>query len=92
MPAIPTKLFDVRNGNGAVDSDSTVYNRATLIVFRDNTAKDAVVAALCSQYNLPNLQSNFNKILTDFIKAHYRLAKGNEAAVSAQSNAATDLP
>ena len=46
MPAIPTtKLFDFRQGNNSIDSDTTVYPRATLMVFRDNAAKQNVIAA-----------------------------------------------
>lgn len=45
MPAIPTKLFDVRQGNNAADADATVYPRATLIVFKDNAAKQTVIDA-----------------------------------------------
>lgn len=50
MPAVPTKLFDVRNGNNAVDADATAYPRATLIVFKDNASKNAVMKAFADAY------------------------------------------
>ena len=37
----PAKLFDVRNGNGAVIGADT-YTRATIIVYKDNAAKNKV--------------------------------------------------
>lgn len=49
QPAIPTKLFDVRNGNGVVDSGTT-YPYAITIVFKDKASHDAVIAAFASQY------------------------------------------
>lgn len=49
QPAVPTKLFDVRNGNGVVDSGTT-YPFAITIVFKDKASHDAVVAAFASQY------------------------------------------
>lgn len=92
MPAVPTKLFDLRQGNSSVDADGTVYPRATLIVYKDNAAKNAIEAAICTAYGQPVSAANFNKILTDFIKAHYRNSKGNDAAVVAQATADSELP
>ena len=92
MPTVPTKLFDIRQGNGATDSDTTVYPRATLIVYKDNASKNAIEAAITAAYGLPNTSANFNKVLTDFIKAHYRNSKGNDAAVVAQAAADNELP
>lgn len=61
MPAIPNKLFDVRNGNGVTDTDSTVYNRAELIVFKDNAAKNAMLDAFAAvrgyQATIPDPQN-----------------------------------
>ena len=85
MPALPNKLFDVRNGNNAVDSDATVYPRATIIVFKDNAAKQTVMDAfaLLGNYSAtlpdgsPNPQSDqqfFNKELQQFIKERVRQA------------------
>lgn len=48
MPAIPTKLFDVRQGNNSIDSDGTVYPRAALIVYKDNAAKSAIEDAFAT--------------------------------------------
>ena len=46
---VPTKLFDVRNGNG-LTLDAVTYPRATAIVFRDNAAKNKVMDAFASAY------------------------------------------
>lgn len=46
---VPTKLFDVRNGNG-LTLDAVTYPRATVIVFRDNAAKQKVMDAFSSAY------------------------------------------
>lgn len=54
---IPTRLFDVRNGNG-LTLDGVTYPRATVIVFKDNAAKDAMIDAICAmggyQATVPN--------------------------------------
>lgn len=50
QPQIPTRLFDVRNGNNVVDSGVT-YPQAIVIVFKDKASKDAVIAAFADQYN-----------------------------------------
>lgn len=54
---VPTRLFDVRNGNGLTEN-SVTYNRATYIAFKDNAAKDAVIDAICAmggyQATVPN--------------------------------------
>lgn len=104
MPAIPTKLFDVRQGNNAVDSDTTVYPRATLIVFRDNAAKQDVIDAfaLMGGYSVtlpdgtPNPQSAqafFMSELTAFVKGRVREARHRAAAiVAANSVTENDLP
>ena len=49
QPSPVVKLFDVRNGNGVVDSGTT-YPFAITIVFKDKASHDAVVAAFASQY------------------------------------------
>lgn len=54
---VPTRLFDVRNGNGLVDNGTT-YTRATYIAFKDNASKDAIIDAVCAmggyQATVPN--------------------------------------
>lgn len=54
---VPTRLFDVRNGNGLVENGTT-YNRATYIAFKDNASKDAIIDAVCAmggyQATIPN--------------------------------------
>lgn len=49
QPTIPTKLFDVRNGNGVVDAGTT-YPQAIVIVFKDKAAKDEMIDAFAAQY------------------------------------------
>jgi hypothetical protein len=48
MPA-PTKLFRVDNGNGAVINAETI-TRGTVIWYRDNAAKQSVIADFCDAY------------------------------------------
>lgn len=50
QPTIPTRLFDVRNGNGVVAAGVT-YPQAIVIVFKDKAAKDEVLDAFAAQYN-----------------------------------------
>lgn len=45
----PTKLFDVRNGNGIVDNGVT-QAQATYIVYKDQPAKQKVLDAFVSAY------------------------------------------
>lgn len=101
MP-IPTKLFDIQNGNGAV-LDVT-YPRATLIAFKDNAAKDAVMDAfaLARGYQamipdpanpsntIPNPQSKqqfFHKSIEQFIRDTYRASKVAVAVNTAKATA-----
>lgn len=54
---VPTRLFDVRNGNGLTEAGTT-YTRATYIAFKDNASKDAIIDAVCAmggyQATIPN--------------------------------------
>lgn len=103
---IPTKLFDVRNGNGIVDSGTT-YTRATAIVFKDDTAKTKVIDAFAAQYNypatvpdpnnagatIPNPQSKqafMNARLTQYIREVYKAAQSEAAVKTAKANADRD--
>ena len=46
----PTKLFDIRNGDGIVDG-GVVQPQAMYIVFKDAAAKTTVIDALCDLGN-----------------------------------------
>ena len=98
MPAIPNKLFDVRNGNGVTDTDSTVYNRAELIVFKDNAAKNKVEDAVATYTGwqatvpdgkggqVPNPVSkaqNLNKYITKILRDVVKATSANAAANAA---------
>lgn len=82
MASIPTRLFDVRNGNDAADKDKTVYPAATLIVFRDVAAKAKIVQSFCDAYGYqatidgaPNPQPKaafYTQKITEFIKDVHR--------------------
>lgn len=50
QPTIPTRAFDVRNGNGIVDTGVT-YPQAIVIVFKDKASKDEMIDAFAAQYN-----------------------------------------
>jgi len=105
MAAIPTKLFDVRTGNDAVDKDSTPYPAATLLVFRDAAAKTKLIQSFCDFYGypvtivdeagqtIPNPQSKqafFNAKLTDYLKEIHRGHKTQVAVQLAAATARTD--
>jgi hypothetical protein len=100
MPAIPTKLFDVRQGNNSVDSDATVYPRATLIVFRDNAAKDAVIDAFADVHGWeamdagtrPNKQAFFNQELQYLIRETVRQSRERTEQKKIVAPVLTDLP
>ena len=49
QPTIPTRMFDVRNGNGVVDTGVT-YPQAIVIVFKDKASKDEFIDAVATQY------------------------------------------
>ena len=50
----PTKLFDIRNGDGIVDG-GVVQAHAMYIVFKDAAAKTTVIDALCDRGNYNSL-------------------------------------
>lgn len=102
MPA-PTKLFILRNGNGAVLNGETLP-RATVIEFRDPLAKQKVIEAFCDAYGYqatvpdparpgqttPNPQSQqdfFNDQLRKYIREVVR-AQDVQAAANAAGAAA----
>lgn len=101
MP-IPTKLFDVMNGNGAV-LDVT-YPRGTFIAYKDNASKNAIedAFALIRGYQatlpdpanpsntIPNPQSKqqfFHKSIEQFIRDTYRASKVAVAVNTAKATA-----
>lgn len=105
QPAIPTKLFDVRNGNGIVDSGTT-YPFAITIVFKDKASHDAMIAAFASQYGysatipdpanpgqtLPNPQSTKQftmSKITQYLKDIYRADAVTTATKSAGTTASS---
>lgn len=100
MPAIPSKIFDVRQGNNAVDSDATVYPRATLIVFKDNAAKDAVIDAFADVYGWeamdagtrPNKRAFFNQELQYLIREIVRQGRERTEQKKLTAPVLTDLP
>lgn len=103
MP-IPTKSFDVQNGNGAV-LDVT-YPRGTFIAYKDNASKNAIEDAFATMRGyqatipdpanpsntIPNPQSKqqfFQKSVEQFIRDTYKASKVSAAANTASSTAAT---
>ncbi len=107
QPAIPTKLFDVRNGNGIVDSGTT-YPQAVTIVFKDLASAQAVYDAFASQYGytatipdpanpgqtIANPQSKkqfFMAKVTLYIKDTYRADAVNTATKAAGTSASATV-
>lgn len=102
QPPPVTRLFDVRNGNGVVDSGTT-YPQAIVIPFKDKASKDAVIAAFADAYNyqatvpdpanpgqtIANPQSPAafaNDRIKSFIKEVYASSAINAATKSAASS------
>lgn len=99
---VPTRLFDVRNGNGLTEN-SVTYNRATYIAFKDNASKDALIDAVCLMGGyqatigtneqgqpIPNPQSKqafFNKRIEQFLRDNYKAAKISTAEKAAKATA-----
>jgi hypothetical protein len=52
-PSIPTKAFDVRNGNGVIDAGTT-YPNAIVIPFKDATAKQKFLDDYADNNNWAN--------------------------------------
>lgn len=101
MPA-PTKLFSVNNGNGAVINAETA-TRATLIWFRDNAAKQSVIADFCDAYGyqatvpdparlgqtIPNPQSQ-QEFFNDQLRRYIReVIRGQRVQAAADSAGAS---
>ena len=71
----PTRLYDVRNGNGIVDN-GTAQPQATYIAYKDAAAKQAVIDAFCDVGNYdgldpatrPTRQAFFNRELLAHVK------------------------
>lgn len=75
----PTKLFDVRNGNGIVDNGTT-QPVATYIAYRDAAAKQTVIDALCDVGNYdaldpatrPTKQAFANREISNWLRERVR--------------------
>lgn len=93
---VPTRLFDVRNGNGIVDG-ANAYAAATYIAYKDAASKNKIIDAFCAAYGYqttiggqPNPQSKqafYNQQLTRFIKEVYKAQLVKAAAETAGKNA-----
>jgi hypothetical protein len=100
MPAIPNRLFDVRNGNGSTDADGTLYPAAFEIICKDAAAKNKVIDALCEVGNYAGLKpeeapskrvfaENQIQAWLKGIVTQARQIESNRAAASVDT---TDLP
>ena len=101
-PTIPTKLFDVRNGNGVVDGGTT-YTAAIVIPFgtvggrtaiqNKNAFLDAFADANSYSATLPDGTANITKqqffirALTDYMRTNYKAGVVNTAASAAGKTA-----
>lgn len=100
---IPTRLFDVRNGNDLTLSGTT-YPNATVVLYKDTAAKNEVLDAFASARgwtatvpdpanpgqtiaNPQSKQQAFNAALTQFIRETVRATQGEAAATTARKTA-----
>jgi hypothetical protein len=103
MSQAPTKLFDVKNGNGIVDN-GVAQPQATYIVFKNAAAKQAIIDSFATAYDyqatvpdpanpgqtIPNPQSKqafFNRRLTLFIRDVHKSEQVKVAAKTATDTA-----
>ena len=94
----PTKLFDVRNGNGIVDGANT-QAFATYIAYKDSASKNKIIDAFADAYgyqatinDAPNSQSKqqfYNAKLTAYIRDVYRAQQIGAAEKVARDSAST---
>lgn len=95
----PTKLFDVRNGNGIVDG-GVVQAQAVYIAFQDNAAKQKVIDALCDVGNYdaldpatrPSKQAFALRELQNHLKDVIRESRQRTAQKSVPAVDVSDLP
>lgn len=95
----PTKLFDVRNGNGIVDG-GVAQPQATYIVFRDAAAKTAVIDALCDQCNYdaldpatrPSKQAFANREIQFWLRDKVRASREKAEQKKIVTPDTSDLP
>ena len=100
MPAIPNKLFDVRNGNDSVDKDGTLYPFAFEIVCKDTQAKNKVIDALCEVGDYAGLKPEealtrrafAEREIQNYLRGIVTQARQNELNRAAATVDATDLP
>jgi len=96
-PSIPTKAFDVRNGNGVIDAGTT-YPNAIVIPFKDAAAKQKFLDDYADNNNWANAnpQPNKQKFALDGIKQWMKEQSINARQANAQKAIAapdtTDLP
>lgn len=95
----PTKLLDVRNGNGIVDA-GVVQAQATYIVYKDNAAKQDVIDALCDLGNYdalnpatrPSRQAFANQEIKNWLRDKVRQNRQRKAALQTPVVDESDLP
>jgi hypothetical protein len=84
-PSIPTKAFDVRNGNGVVDAGTT-YPNAIVIPFKDAAAKQKFLDDYADNNNWANAnpQPTKQKFALDGIKQWMKEQSVNARQANAQ--------
>lgn len=95
----PTKLFDIRNGNGIVDA-GVAQPQATYIAFRDATAKQVVIDALCDQGNYdaldpatrPSKQAFANREIQFWLRDKVRASREQAEQKKLVAPDTSDLP
>lgn len=95
----PTKLLDVRNGNGIVDSGVT-QAFATYIVYKDNATKNDLINALCDLGNYdaldpatrPSRQAFANQEIKNWLRDKVRQNRQRLAALQTPVVDESDLP
>ena len=95
----PTKLFDVRNGNGIVDN-GTAQPVATYVAYKDAAAKQAVIDALCDVGNYdaldpatrPTKQAFANREITNWLRERVRESRQRTEQKKLVNPDISDLP
>lgn len=95
----PTKLLEVRNGNGIVDAGVT-QAQATYIVYKDAAAKTALIDALCALGNYdaldpatrPSRQNFANQEIKNWLRDKVREHRQRIAESQKPTVNESDLP
>lgn len=95
----PSKLFDVRNGNGIVDN-GTAQPVATYIAYKDAAAKQAVIDALCDVGNYdaldpttrPSKQAFANREISNWLRERVRESRQRAEQRKLVEPDTSDLP